>query len=775
MFPAQYSAPARSTAAGTLALFIPLLVLFAECPTQGAALRITPAELIKNQRVPLSLELSEFPAGDSVWFQRYADLEGNGVLDPADIFLDQFQVTDGLAAEIGGNSNPYIPGDDDGLADGHIQSYVFVNSHPSDQLASAYLFRAVSASNAFSSVIQGYSLAAPVLAQTIHGSVFNRQAPLPLAWVYAYEPFQGGRLLSTTQADANGNYRLDLPSGDYQLAASTTGFVFLLTTHPIVNLATNITVDRNLELTAASLTFSGRIQDASTSSGIAAGLIRLESDNGLVSMGFVNPDGTFSLPVLPGRWRLAFEEPALVRSGYLIPLDTEFYEVNDTGLSGVVISIPKADALIMGRTVDNLNRNVAELQVVARKQGQSYRAVGASDPLGQFVMSVNEGTWEVGPDLRSLASRGLIAHAPVALTITNGAVENISIDLLRPQTRIQGQTVTLDNGPVGHILLASSGPSSLIAPSRSGPAGQFTVPVVDGSWIMTLDPEFAAANNYVNYRLSFSITNGTGPSNLVYYIAPLQAQVRGVVLDPNGAPLVGQPVQVQHSSGMTITETTDQQGLYDLGLSGGRWRLTLPSLPTPGSLGPTLSLDISPGTNLDDVNLQVKQSNRRIAGQVLDADSNGIPSLTVQATFRLDGTNYLAQAKTDEMGLFLINAFEGMWEIGLLPEELSSLGWTPPAPQTVDLSAGSPVVQIVVQPLEETEPAQLSLPLRLPNNQIQFSITGTPNVTYTVQGSSDMLQWNDLTTFQSTEEPYLFKDEQVSTFQQRFYRVIAQP
>lgn len=756
-------------------LWVFLIGIGMQAGAYGVSLQISPSQLVKDQRANLSLDLSGIPAGDSVWFERYADLDGNGMIAPPDFFMDRFGVTDGEFAEMGGVSNLNVPGDEDGAADGRIYSIISLNTHPADQVAPAYLLRAVSLSNAFPATIQGYTLSSPALTQSIQGKVLSSNVALPGAWIGAYEPFRGGRLLSATLSDSQGEYRLSLPAGVYQIAASGTGLVFNLNAHPPINLATNATEERNLELMRTDLTFSGRIQDAETSDGLAAGLLRLESDHGLISLSFAQPDGSFSVPVLPGRWRLAFEEPALLRAGYLVPNDPSYYQIGEAGLSALNISIPKAKALITGKVTDNLNRTISELRVLARKQNPPYRTVNVSDPLGQFLLSVDEGSWEIGPDLSHLANRGLIAPAPIMVTLTNGAVETVIMRLQRPQTRWQGRAVTLENQAASLVLLQNIGPGGLRSLSRSDLAGEFTVPVVEGDWQIALESEFATANGLIRHIISYTVTDGTTPSNLVYHVAPLQARVQGTVLDASGNPLTNQPVQLQHASGLTLVDVTNPQGQYDMGVSGGSWIATLPSLPAPSSLAPTVWLEANPGADLNNVVLQVKQSNRRLAGQVQDSSANPLRNLTVLAQLQMGGTHYSARATTDEMGLFLINAFEGRWEVNLLPEELAPAGWAASEPQTVDLTSDNGFIQLQLQPVVAPAPARLSLPLRLPGNQVQFFITGASNVTYTIQTSFDLVEWNDLSQFTSKGEPFSYTHSPSSLLDRRFYRVIHQP
>jgi hypothetical protein len=69
----------------------------------------------------------------------------------------------------------------------------------------------------------------------------------------------------------------------------------------------------------------------------------------------------------------------------------------------------------------------------------------------------------------------------------------------------------------------------------------------------------------------------------------------------------------------------------------------------------------------------------------------------------------------------------------------------------------------------------LSAPVRLGNGQFQFNFTGNPGQNYTLQASSDLVNWSSLITTNSSNSAYTITDPSAAGMPRRFYRIWVGP
>src|SRR5260221_8253081 len=113
---------------------------------QTPSLTISPAIITNDFAGKIALSISNLNAGQSVIIERFADLNGNGVIDPGqDLMMQRFKVTDGALPLIGGVRNGNVPGDDDGGTNGRVLvnlNYPGLNQ-TLDLIAGKYVYRLV--------------------------------------------------------------------------------------------------------------------------------------------------------------------------------------------------------------------------------------------------------------------------------------------------------------------------------------------------------------------------------------------------------------------------------------------------------------------------------------------------------------------------------------------------------------------------------------------------------------------------------------------------------
>jgi Bacterial Ig domain len=80
-------------------------------------------------------------------------------------------------------------------------------------------------------------------------------------------------------------------------------------------------------------------------------------------------------------------------------------------------------------------------------------------------------------------------------------------------------------------------------------------------------------------------------------------------------------------------------------------------------------------------------------------------------------------------------------------------------------------VQTQMAPMVQSMPATLQ-PVAPVNGMFTLAVEGSAGMTYIVQASSDLSQWESV---QTNQAPFTYTDEQAGQFNQRFYRTISAP
>src|SRR5271163_2992671 len=108
------------------ALFF-LVYLVGQGAHAAVGLTLTPIAVSNTFNGTITLQVTGLATSDSVVVQKYLDLNGNGVIDPADLLVQQFDLTDGQAGMvIGGVTNMNVPGDTDATS-GQITAKLTLN------------------------------------------------------------------------------------------------------------------------------------------------------------------------------------------------------------------------------------------------------------------------------------------------------------------------------------------------------------------------------------------------------------------------------------------------------------------------------------------------------------------------------------------------------------------------------------------------------------------------------------------------------------------------
>src|SRR5437867_12892370 len=93
-------------------MLLPLALLLCHSGSSAVTFTVTPATIGNTYNGFVTLQMTGLFTNETVQVQKYLDVNANGVVDPADALVQQFQVTDGQGPTvIGVATNINIPYD----------------------------------------------------------------------------------------------------------------------------------------------------------------------------------------------------------------------------------------------------------------------------------------------------------------------------------------------------------------------------------------------------------------------------------------------------------------------------------------------------------------------------------------------------------------------------------------------------------------------------------------------------------------------------------------
>ena len=159
------------------------LVALIGCARDGAAaaVSLSPNVVSNTYTGKITLQITGLNAGETVVVQKYLDANGDGVLDAGDFLVQQFNLTDGQAAVIGGVTNAVVPGDTDTVAGQITAQLFFQNGDFSQNLTAQYLYVVYRSASGFAPVTNLFTVTNTPYAQSFSGSVVNNGTNVPYA------------------------------------------------------------------------------------------------------------------------------------------------------------------------------------------------------------------------------------------------------------------------------------------------------------------------------------------------------------------------------------------------------------------------------------------------------------------------------------------------------------------------------------------------------------------------------------------------------------------
>jgi hypothetical protein len=357
---------------------------------------VSPPAVSNTYTGTITLQISGLTsAGDTVVVQKFLDVNSNGVVDAGDFLVQQFNLTDGQPGmAIGPVTNINVPGDTDGAADGQIAARLnFQNGDFIQNVIGKYLFQLSSPAGHFAAKTASFSVTNFPWAQEITGAVVHGGTNMPNAMVLLFGPPRPGNHgpgnpQAGTMADNSGVYTIQVPPGTYVPLAFKSNYVANFSMSPVLTVNSSQTIVTNLTLTNATRSISGQAIDINSGDAIPGLFIGNGSDDGYIGAASTDTNGNFTERVTAGQWSIDGEPVGLMFHGY-VGYDGKTNIDTTTGdVSGLILAVPKANALLYGTVKDNNGVPLPGIDVSAYDNYSIYAADGYSDANGHYVVGV---------------------------------------------------------------------------------------------------------------------------------------------------------------------------------------------------------------------------------------------------------------------------------------------------------------------------------------------------------------------------------------------------
>ncbi len=456
----------------------------------AATLSVSPASTSNTYAGVITLQIGGLTNTESVVVQEFLDGNRNGTVDPGELLVDTFPVSDGGASLIGGQTNLNVPFDRN-AAGGTITTTLFF-SVPLlvENFVGAHIFRVLSPSAGMTPVDATFNVTNSALPQIVTGQVWLGAAPATNAFVVALTG-PDGNYAGAALVDGTGRYSLNLPTNHYMLIASQPNCYFDMALAPQVTPTSGMTATNDLFLTNGTVTISGSVRDATNNSPLGGVFQVLESGDYL-ALAFTASNGTFSAAVTPSFWQFEVFADRMSRRGYVTPQEFRPVDTTTGAVANVTHLLPKANAMFHGRFTDNLGTPFANT-LFGAGDGQVnapdvFEGNGFSDANGYYTVAVLAETNGWSPWLSSdtAALANYVMSQGQYVVLTNGQAYLQNFTALPATAWITGQVQDHVGNPVVGVSLGSGafigGVNYSPGSALTDAAGNYSLPAIAGQW-----------------------------------------------------------------------------------------------------------------------------------------------------------------------------------------------------------------------------------------------------------------------------------------------------
>ncbi len=516
-----------------------LIVGLAQTACATVAFTVTPSAVSNTFSGPITLQITGLTNTETVVVQKFIDANTNGVVDAGDTLWQQFNLTDGTNFVIGGVTNINVPGDTDGTANGQITAKLNFQSDFLQTIVGKYLFVLSSPVGHFAPLTNSFAVTNFPFGQKFTGTVLTNGVAAPNTDVILFQPSSDGNLnpLGGATANSSGVYTIQAAPGTYLLVPFGSSNLFAnVATSPTLTLSNNVTITTNLSLTLATRKISGKIVDANNSSiGLPGLLVPVQTQSGLLAVGFTDTNGNFTAGVASSQWQIQDDSSGPAFHGYVGLQHGTVVDTTTGSVAGVTVALPKATAFFYGTVKDNFGNPLSgtvEVQAYDNNNGL-YQADGYTDTNGNYVIAAVGGLgsndlWQVNIDNSRNFPNYIFSQSALnqfgGTNLTVGKVVQQNFTAILATNHITGN-VSFNGSPVVGVQVYASATIGLVSYQSQADTdtnGNYSLNVVTGNWTVnvydccdndSLDNILGSGNYVPPGSQGVNIANNNGTAN----------------------------------------------------------------------------------------------------------------------------------------------------------------------------------------------------------------------------------------------------------------------
>jgi len=659
----------------------------------SAGVVVSPSSISNTYAGAIDLTITGLDAsGQTVVVEDYFDADGSGTVTTGDVLLRKFQVTDGQVTSIAGQRNTNIPGDEDGAANGSITTrLLLLPGEITGHLVGNHLFRVSPSGSGFTPfnatwTVTQQSYGGSGISGTVTASAGG--TALPGAVVLVFGASSDHEIAGLAVSGAGGAYSIQVPAGNYQVAAAKPGTMFNAGSAGVTAVAAgSITTGTTVALDAAQRTISGTVRNAATLAPLTGVPVIGQSDSGYLTVTFSDGSGNYTLSASAEPWQLQVDEISLGRFGCL---GTKFNEGSSTSVSGFNLDHPAATSLIYGSLRTPGNVPVPFTQVDCQTNGSpSYKSFGMSNANGDFTIGAVPAAWRLNSQ-----PAGYLVREQTAVVATSGSSVLQNLVANPVTTHLRGQIRDDSNNPIGNVVLLAvevttgSNPG-INATTVTDSNGNFDLGVFGGggtttrAWTLQLN-QSDGPGAYVSTSPIFNVQDGVDVNSIHYLVYQVTAHIRGQVVDQSNSPIGNVNVYASGINGTLLTGSqADDGGNFDIGLFAGNWQLGLSNIGGLGIIPQAASVTMSGGVDQNGYVFHVLHATGTISGSLKDTSNAAIGGVTITGIQTVSGVTFTTDANTLPDGTYSLPISSGNWNVSPNGQALASRGYQAPTAQDV--------------------------------------------------------------------------------------------
>jgi len=461
--------------------------------THAVTFSVTPTNVNNTYTGIITLQISGLTNGEQVAVHKYLDVNGIGVIKSNDLMVQNFKITDGQATIIGGITNMNVPFDST-PTDGSIIAHVsFTAGGVAQQMVGPYIYELTSPTGHFSPITSAFTVTPSSSAQSLSGSVVCNGTPVPNSGVLLFTPpsASGGMtFVAGTAANSSGDFTVNVPAGTYLLWAFHAGYLIDIARAPLITLRPNTTITTNVNLLASTQTIVGQFVNASNASGIGGILAPIQSaDHQFITVSFTDTNGNFTAGVTPNTWKIGTDSQSVALHGFVDFQQKTTVDTTSGSVTGIVISLHKANALFYGSVTDNYGSPIVGETVYADDNSDQYEGTGRTDTNGTYYAAayapggISSG-WLINPDNSNPAFIDDV-FSESSTNINNSQAIQLNFVGILSTNFISGDVTDVNGHPITNInVYAYAGieANQYNLNSITDTNGHYSFNVVNGNW-----------------------------------------------------------------------------------------------------------------------------------------------------------------------------------------------------------------------------------------------------------------------------------------------------